>query len=158
MACCLRWFGPGFRTRLPYEAGCALRRQLCQKLFSNSLIAGYARSACLSFIRAKVLLTLDRRRSFTLTLLAVLHRNLGLLEKYVDGRDSRLLLKALRYTNYLRQYLPVAEIRAVVATHVLDRERVAAIEALAGAVLDVRSEPVSARYGLLPFCSGASFW
>lgn len=88
-------------------------------------------------------------RSFALTLLAVLHRNLGLLEKYVDGRDSRLLLKALRYTNYLRQHLPVAEVRAVVATHVLDRERVAAIEALAGAVLDVRSEPVSVWYGLL---------
>jgi hypothetical protein len=72
----------------------------------------------------------------------VLHRNLGLLDKYVDSRDSRFLLKVLRYSNFLRGHLPVSELKAVMASQVPDKARLAQLNEIADAVLAKRPEPV----------------
>ncbi len=74
--------------------------------------------------------------------IAVLHRTVALIDKYVDGRDSRTLLKAMRYSNFLRRHLPISELRVVMAVFVLDKERLARLSETADAVLLRRPEPV----------------
>jgi len=86
----------------------------------------------------------------------ILQRNFFLLDKYVDTRDRRFLLRVLRYTNFLRAHLPLAEIKAAVASYVTDKERQGQVTELVAAVAASRKEPVRSPPRLVMMgCDGA---
>ena len=70
-----------------------------------------------------------------------------MLAKYVQTRDARLLLKVLRYTNFLRLYLPLSNIRTLITSHVPEKDRFPGLLDLLEAVASIRAEPiVSVRF------------
>ena len=73
----------------------------------------------------------------------MLYRNVVLLEKYVDSRDSRYLGRVLRYTNTVRRRLPMPHIRATIDAVIADPARRAVLQELFTLVAASRVEPVS---------------
>lgn len=75
-----------------------------------------------------------------LTPVEVLHRNISLLDKFVDTRDPSLLSRAMRFTGYVRRHAPLSSMRAIIDSH-LTGARKAAVSALFDTVAPLRKEP-----------------
>lgn len=84
-----------------------------------------------------------------LSRLAVLQRNLLLLDKFVDSRDSRFLARVLRYTNFLRKHIDYGTLRAAVDTNVTSAARRAVVHGYIDAAAAVRPDKVSVPYARL---------
>ena len=79
----------------------------------------------------------------------VLHLSAGLLTRFVESRDARLLLRAVRYNAFLRAHLPLADAAALAAAHGSVAETVGAplppSAPLFEDVAAVRPDPVRAQ-------------
>lgn len=75
------------------------------------------------------------------TPLSVLHRGIFLLDKWAETRDPRFLGRVVRYSGHLRKHLPLAQLRPIVDTYVLDVGRRAALQELLTVVAAGRKEP-----------------
>lgn len=74
---------------------------------------------------------------------AVLQRNCTLLDKYAETRDVRLISRVFRYTNFLRQFLPISELLTAVDSHISDAGKRTQLAELAKKVDESKRKTVS---------------
>ena len=81
---------------------------------------------------------------------AVLYLNVSLLGRFVESRDARLLMRALRYNGFLRAHLPLGELAALAASHAPadSGARLPGLQQTLDAVAAVRPEPVQVCCGV----------
>ncbi|RYE97120.1 MAG: hypothetical protein EOO41_03850, partial [Methanobacteriota archaeon] len=72
-----------------------------------------------------------------------MYNSVFVMDKYADTRDARFLARALRYANFIRKWLPMAQLRTAVDAFVTDASRRAVILRLLDTVAAERSEPAA---------------